>query len=132
MVRKKAKTIGKPKMNKDVQFVRELIRYFKASICGTAESVKILAEIEEKFPGSYKKLRDTKVDPSQIDMLMTGMDPQTKDTLLVIYAKASYIAPKLAKLFELTLEEKKALAKSIDAFAQFVDQKLNQFIPDNP
>lgn len=114
--------------NKEIEFLIELIKFFKSSICGTADSVKTLATIEEKFPDQYKNLSESKMDPSQIDKLMGKMSPEDKDTFLIIFARASYIAPKLNKLFDLSLEEKKELTETINKYASFVEEKLTALV----
>lgn len=113
---------------KDLEFVTELIKFFKSAICGSAESVKTLANIEEKFPTQYEQLKKSKIDPSQIDKIMGEMNQKDKDVMLTIFAKSSYIAPKLNNLFELSLEEKKELAKTIDEFGDFVEEKLKNMV----
>lgn len=114
----------KKKVERYKELAKELIRFYKSSVCGTADSIKALIEIEEKFPTEYKKIREAKIDPSQIDKMMDKMSPKEKDTFFVIFAKASYIAPKLNRVFDLSLEEKKELITTIKSFGDFTEKKL--------
>lgn len=119
---------GKKSKKQMKEFTLELIRFFKGTISGTSESVKSLTKIEEKFPEEYEEIRKSRLDPSMIDELMEKMNIEEKETFLLIFAKASYIAPKLSKLFELSLTEKKELAKTVDDYAVFVEKKLTELI----
>ena len=115
---------GETVTKEDLEFATELAKFFKEAICGSAESVRTLANIEEKFQPQYNQLKTSRMDPSQIDKIMERMSPERRDTMITIFARASYIAPKLNNLFELSLEEKKKLAEMIEDFGQFIEEKL--------
>lgn len=116
----------KEKKKFNVEFTKELIRFLKSSICGSSESVKSLAEIEEKFEDDYKKLKEIKMDPDQIDEIMKDMSDKEKEILLLVFTKASIYGRKLNGLFDLSLEDKKKLAKDLNDFASFVETKLTE------
>lgn len=115
---------------REAEFLIELITFFKYSICGTANSIRTLTTLEEKFKPEYDELRKSKLDPAQIDKLLEKMPQKEKDVFFMIFAKATYIVPKINKLFDLNLEEKKELSETIDNFAKFVEDKLTELIKD--
>jgi len=118
-----------PKSSKrNTEFLIELIKFFKGSICGTADSVNTLANIQKKFPEEYKEIQKSRLDPSKIDVIMEKMNPEEKDVFLLIYAKSSYIAPKLNRVFDLSLKEKQELAETITNFATYVEEKLTSLV----
>jgi hypothetical protein len=88
--------------------------------------VKKIADIEENYNEEYDQFRKAKLDPSQIDKLISEASPEARDTLLIIFARSSYLAPKLNNLFDLTLEEKKSLYTQINAFAVDVKKHLTK------
>ncbi len=106
------------------EFVIALINFLESSITGTAESVNALAKIQENFGDEYEKFRAAKLDPSQLDAILKDLAASDKEAFLLIFARASFIAPKLNKLFDLTLEEKKELAASINNFSKSVKETL--------
>lgn len=110
------------------EFTIELIKFFKSSVCGTADSINTLAKIQDKFPEEYKEFREVRVNPMNVDKFMEKLSQEEKDTFLIIFARASYIAPRLNKLFESTLAEKKQLAEDINSFAEFVESKLTKLV----
>ncbi|MBU3957900.1 MAG: hypothetical protein KKB25_02410, partial [Nanoarchaeota archaeon] len=80
-------------------FLEDLINFYKASVMGTAESVKKLAEIEENFPITYGKFKKATFDPENIESIMTSMTEEQKEIFLIIFTKVSFIAKKLNQLF---------------------------------
>ena len=122
--KKKKRIIGK----REEKFVLELIEYLEFSIIGTADSVKKLAQIEKNYKKEYDIYRKSKLDPAQLDTLIKNASPELKNTLLIIFAKSSYIAPKLNKVFDLSLEEKEELSKTMEEFGKFVKAELKKLV----
>ncbi len=110
-------------------FLENLLGFYKASVMGTAESVKRLAEIEENFPENYGKFKEATFDPENIENIMTSMTEQEKEIFLIIFTKASIIAKKLNQLFEISIEEKKKLAKEIEDFMNYTEKKMRELKP---
>lgn len=107
-------------------FFEELIKFYKASVLGTAGSVDALIRIEEEFPENYLKLKEATFDPEKIDEVLSSMTDKEKETFLLIFTKASIISRKLYKLFDLGKEDKIKLAKEIRDFADFAEEKLRE------
>lgn len=110
-------------------FLEDLINFYKASVMGTAESVKKLAEIEENFPITYGKFKKATFDPENIESIMTSMTEEQKEIFLIIFTKVSFIAKKLNQLFEMPVDEKKKLAKEIEDFMRYMEKKLSELRP---
>jgi len=108
------------------KFFEDLIKFYMASVLGTAKSVATLVEIEKKFPNNYLKLKEATFDPEKIDEILTSMSDEEKETFLLIFTRASIISRKLNELFDLNLEEKEKLVKEIRAFAIFVGNRLKE------
>lgn len=109
-----------------IAFLEELIKFYRASVVGTAESVDTLAKIEKEFPDNYRKLREITLDPMNIEELLTSMPEKEKETFLLMFTKANIISRSLMKLFDLTYEDKIKLAKTINEFADFTTNKLKE------
>ncbi|MCL4376236.1 hypothetical protein M1558_01965 [Candidatus Parvarchaeota archaeon] len=124
------KTTFKKSEKKDIEFSKELIKFYKQMLEGPASSIETLAEIEEKFPDEYSIFKNLKDDPSTINTIVDKAPQDVKDALVIIMLKASNLGVKLSKLFDLTVEEKKQLARDLRSFGKETEGKLNKLIKD--
>lgn len=108
------------------KFFEELIKFYKTTLLGTAESVKTLVDIEKRFPENYLKLKEATFNPEKIEEILASMTEEEKETFLLVFTKASLISRKLNKLFDLDVEEKTKLAKEIEDFVKFTERKLKE------
>ena len=109
--------------NRD-KFFEDLVNYYKSTVLGTAESVDILAKIEEVYPEHYQQLKQASIDPQNIEDILSDLTDEEKEAFFIIFAKANFIMKKLNNLFDLSIEEKKKLSKSIRDLADFTGKKI--------
>ena len=108
------------------EFARKLIEFYKSTIISSIDAIKILTEIQRKFPKEYEIVEELKDDPSIVDQLTDVLPQEEKDALILIFVKASYIGRKMKKLFDLTVEEKEKLIKDLEEFAKFTEKKMKE------
>ena len=116
------------KRERQIKFMIELIKFFKGSVCGTADSVKTLAKIQENFPEEYKDLQASRMDPTQMEEIMENIPKEDRDILLLVYVKMSYIAPRMTKLYDLSVKDKNILAADMEEYGAFVESELKKLV----
>jgi len=112
-------------MVKKSNFATDLIKFYKEFVTGNSTAIVSLAEIQENHPNEYNVMLELRDDPSVIEESDT-LNEQEKTAILVIILKASKLAGKSQDLFNSSPEEKRALAKDLENFAKFVEQKLTE------
>lgn len=110
------------------KFVQDLITFYKSYISGSTESIRLLAEIQEKFPDEYTLLLEIKNDPTRIEQITEELTEDEKGMLIMIFIRASELGRKIYNLFESSAEEKRKLANDLDNFSVYVDKKLTEFL----
>jgi hypothetical protein len=106
----------------------ELIKFYKEFLLGTAKSVKILADIEKKYPDSYKIIRELKDDPKAIIELSDSIPDDVKMVLFSIFVEASTLGQRMNRLFDLSKKEKEELSKDLEKFSDKVEKELDKLI----
>lgn len=112
----------------DLKFVKELIEFYRGFVTGSSKSIRILAEIEEKYPKQYRIINEIRWDPESVEKLMEELTDNQKELFFNIFIKASILGQRLNRLFELTIDEKKKLADDLDKFSEEVEKKLTKII----
>lgn len=115
---------------KTKEFGIKLIEFYKEFLLGTAKSVKILSEIQDKYGEQYEILNSVKDDPLAINEIASKLDSEQKDALFYVVLGASGLAVRLNKLFELSQEQKEKLSNDIETFSKEVEVKLKKLIED--
>jgi hypothetical protein len=113
-------------MTQKKEFAIKLIEFYKSTITSSIQSIKILAEIQRNFPKEYEIMEELKDDPSIVDQLADVLPQEEKDTMILIFIKASAIGRRMNKLFDLTVEEKEKLIKDLEDFAEFAEKRMKE------
>lgn len=109
------------------EFATDIIKFFDASIKNGSAPIRILADIQEKFPEKYGVMLKLREDPS----LITDNDSipeQVKSTMLLIILKASKLGAESQRVYEMSVKEKKEFANKLDEFSTFIKSKLEELI----
>lgn len=94
-----------------------LIEFYISFVGALADSVEKLADAHEKFPDKYKTIAELERDPGLIEEVAKELSPEEKETLLITIIKLSALARRTNKVFELNVEEKRALVRELRKFA---------------
>lgn len=113
-------------MERKRELLKRLISFYRDYISGSAKAVDTLADIQEDFSDFYEIIDKVKSDPTLIDQVMAEMSEHDKETFLLILIKASMLGERMNKLFDLSVEEKRELAKDLREFSEFVDRTLTE------
>lgn len=115
----------------DREFIRDLVRVLVGSIDGVKTSIDVLIELENRCGGRessvYGMFRSLIDGSRHIDDIVSGMDPDAQDTVLLIFMKVSAVSRKLDKLFDLTLSEKRQLQTDMERLSEFMRLKADEY-----
>ncbi len=105
------------------EFVTYIITFFDASVASGATPIRVLADIQEKFPEQYAVMLKIREDPS----LITDNDSipeKVKSTMLLIVLKASKLGSESQRVYEMSVKEKRDLADKLEEFSKFIKEKV--------
>lgn len=94
-----------------------------------ADSVEKLAKIQEEFPDKYETVAKLEEDPGLIEELSKNLSSEEKEKLLTILIRMSSLARRSNRIFELTVEEKRILAKDLRKFVADLQKDLLEQTP---
>lgn len=111
---------------KDEQFALALVEFYKSFLGDTADSVRRLIKIQEKFPDGYKKLIEIQKDPSMLLELTKEVDEESARIIIEMFVKTSVLSKKTIGLFDLSVIEKKEFVDELEEFKNYMDKYINE------
>lgn len=117
------------KLENEREFYLAVMKFYKESTGSFADSVDLLAEIEEKFPKRYAEFRDFQKDPSKFVNLTEKMKEENVKALFIllkILIRSSTLTQKVQNVLYLDIKEKRKLAKELRSFAEETEKDLEK------
>lgn len=107
--------------NKD--FAKAVTLFYEKFLKAVADSVIALANIENEFKDDYQKLKEVQKDPSAIFDKLKDLSDEEKNNLLVLFARISRFEGRMLRLFDLSVDEKRQLAKELNEFVETIKKE---------
>jgi hypothetical protein len=111
-------------------FVIELIKFYKASLSNSAESIRVLSKLQSKFPAEYELFKKSSLDPGMFLEMLESLDDTSRGILIDIYIKQDVLTKKLNLLFQMSSEDKLTFATDLEKFGKLVDLKIKKLLVD--
>ena len=109
------------KMDKKEKCLVSLVKFYKVFLGGTIDAVRELAQIESEFGDQYKELKELQKNPDILLQISEDMPEEGKAILFEMFMRSASLSTRTARLFDLTLEEKKKLASDLVKFSKDMD-----------
>ena len=108
----------KGKMVDKKDFATSIKLFYSKFLNSIADNIDALAIIEEEFKEDYENLKEIQKDPALILEKLRDLDEKEKDELIGMFMRIAQFEGKILKLFDLSPEEKKQLAKDLKEFTE--------------
>lgn len=107
-------------------FSRDLLRFYNKFIDNLVGVVDTLSKIQEAHPEKYKIIKELQINPQKIPEFLSMLDEEDAKTLLYRIIEAGQFDRRLSRMYDLTIEEQKELARDLKAFAQKVNEDVEK------
>ncbi len=105
-------------------FIISYSEYYKKFIEGLASSIKLLADIQEKFKDDYNKIKEFNTNPKSIEELLEKLSPEEQGILFKLLLKSGIIGKKISGLFEMTVEEQRTFSNELETFSGEINKSI--------
>lgn len=116
-------TVDSTHAKKDT-FIEEVNGFFLSLIGGALQAVKQLVELQENHSDEYELFKKA-IESEDLEPLLQNLDDNTKKEMLWLLLQQSKLMYKMARVYSLSLAEKKelvnGLTKFIDSMKSFMD-----------
>ena len=112
--------------DEELNFAKELILFYKQFVAGNVEAIRLLADIQEKYPKQYQNIQQIQNNPESISDVIVDIPPQAKDIVIFILLKASGLGRKASRLFDMNPTEQRAFATELNEFVDSVEKRAKQ------
>lgn len=99
-------------------FITLFAKFYKEYFSASSDSIKLLADIQKKYPEQYDSIKKFSTDPQAIESIINELSPEDQSVLLKILLKAGIFGRKIALIFDLSPDEKIKLAAEMEDFAE--------------
>jgi len=119
--------IGRKKKSKNEElFFLELLDFYKQYLGDTANIVKKLSELQEKYPDQYQDFIEFQKDPSSILEIAKDIDSDVGAILFVLFARIAVISSKMMHIYDLDTDQQIRLAKDLKEFIGEIDSSIEK------
>ena len=115
-----------PADEKDKNFLISLVEFYKETLGDASKTVRLLMNIQKKFPEQYQLLLDLQNDPSKILEITKQMNAEVSHIMINLFVQASILSNKVNRLFEISIEEKGILANDLEKFASEIIDSIKK------
>ena len=116
--------------DKKETFVVALIKFYKASLSNSAESIRVLSRLQSEFPSEYNLFKKSSLNPDLLPEMLESLDDTSRGILIDIYIKQDVLTKKLNLLFQMSSEDKLTFATDLEKFGELVDLKIKKLSVD--
>lgn len=108
---------------REEEFIKALTEFYGLFLGNVSRAILKLAEIQKKYKDEYNSLKELQTDPSKIEKYLDNLTDEQRGFLLRLFVKMARFEARLSRLFELSVKEKRELAKEIEEFSEEIKKR---------